>query len=209
MARRIFEQNVSSDNPVNFMCNNMGFLKIYSLATLVAIFSFLVYILSYWVQTKSMFYRWLHLGASPFLLISYRNFYFAILFWKFHFIPDLRSTERRPIGRGREQKMLKIFWAGRGWGWRWRRCPRPSTRQKILKNRHPRILSSPSCSPQFQSRTDVFVPVLFLASKVIWYKVKISELNCKIKVSIWNKQKRRSSEVQPSVEHRFRLDSVS
>ena len=27
MARRIFEPSVSSDSPVNFMCNNMGFLK--------------------------------------------------------------------------------------------------------------------------------------------------------------------------------------
>ena len=27
MARRTFEQRFSSDSPVNFMCNNMGFLK--------------------------------------------------------------------------------------------------------------------------------------------------------------------------------------
>ena len=27
MARRIFEPSVSSDSPVNFICNNMGFLK--------------------------------------------------------------------------------------------------------------------------------------------------------------------------------------
>ena len=27
MARRIFEPSVSSDSPVNFMCDNMGFLK--------------------------------------------------------------------------------------------------------------------------------------------------------------------------------------
>ena len=27
MARLIFEPSVSSDSPVNFMCNNMGFLK--------------------------------------------------------------------------------------------------------------------------------------------------------------------------------------
>ena len=27
MARRIFKPSVSSDSPVNFMCNNMGFLK--------------------------------------------------------------------------------------------------------------------------------------------------------------------------------------
>ena len=27
MAQRIFEPSVSSDSPVNFMCNNMGFLK--------------------------------------------------------------------------------------------------------------------------------------------------------------------------------------
>ena len=27
MARQIFEPSLSSDSPVNFMCNNMGFLK--------------------------------------------------------------------------------------------------------------------------------------------------------------------------------------
>ena len=27
MARRIFEPRVSSDSPVDFMCNNMGLLK--------------------------------------------------------------------------------------------------------------------------------------------------------------------------------------
>ena len=27
MARRFFEPSVSFDSPVNFMCNNMGFLK--------------------------------------------------------------------------------------------------------------------------------------------------------------------------------------
>ena len=27
MSRRIFEPSDSSDSPVNFMCNNMGFLK--------------------------------------------------------------------------------------------------------------------------------------------------------------------------------------
>ena len=28
MARRIFQPTVSSDSPINFMCNNMDFLKI-------------------------------------------------------------------------------------------------------------------------------------------------------------------------------------
>ena len=43
MARWIFEPSLSFESPVNFKCNNMSFLKICSLATLVAIFSFLAY----------------------------------------------------------------------------------------------------------------------------------------------------------------------
>ena len=48
---------------------------------------------------KSMFYRWLDLEVSPFLLISGINLYYTIRFEKFELIPGLCRTQRRPRTR--------------------------------------------------------------------------------------------------------------
>ena len=90
------------------MCHNMSFLKICSLATLVAIFSFLTYILRYWVQTKSMFYRWLNLGASPFLLIADWNFYFTILKFNSEISTLYQASAVRNDVRGRRLSRPEI-----------------------------------------------------------------------------------------------------
>ena len=187
MARGIFEPSVSSDSSVNLMCNNMGFLKnLLSSDFGGHFFSFSSYILWHWVQTKSMFYRWLNLVASPFLLISVWNLHFTVQFWLYIRPPQYGTTSEAEdsagIGEDWDQDIdvLVIF-----------------------------ILERPK---KFSTISVLDVSVLFLTSKVLCLgrrHVKITEFNSKMKVSNRNQQKRRRSEVQPSVEHRFRLDSVS
>ena len=79
------------------MCFNMGFLKkVCSLATLMAIFLILAYILCYWAQKKSKFDRWLNLGASPFLLFQIEIF---ILQFNFKIFTSCQaSPERDDVG---------------------------------------------------------------------------------------------------------------
>ena len=70
------------------------------------------YILCYWVQQKLMFYRWLNLGASPFLQISYWNLYIIIKKFKLYTRPQQYGTtsEDDNIGRPGRGRWRKGFW---------------------------------------------------------------------------------------------------
>ena len=112
---------------------------------------FIIFGLNFMLQKpeKSMFYRWLNLGASPFLLIADLKLYFTIQFQNFNFMPGLCMTEWRPNtrtfqARSRTEMMTfekwwlfenfrtrtetrtsenAIFLYVQGWGWRGRRGP--------------------------------------------------------------------------------------
>ena len=150
-----------------------------------------------------MFYRWLNLGASPFSHLF--NIEIFILQLNFKIWTSYKAFTGRDDVRGRELPRPWLGWDGSFW----KILGRPRTSMASLRpakacNRPPASYNvvfggqrpwAPYESEKMPS-SDAFFTVLFMVWEVLVLGrrpillspcIKFKFLNCKIKVSIWNK----------------------